>query len=249
MIMSTSMTNLAEARRPLSEVAHSPHLLAAIRKWLNAHRLDGHRRLPPERELAERFCVSRGELRKALLVLERDGLIERQVGRGTFIATDQPAGGAAGADIAARTSPLAAMQARQIVEPELCRLAALNATSAQIGEMRELCARMRRAGSWEEYAELDWRFHNAIAAATGNVLLAEIQALLNGVRRYVVWGSLIKRPAGPADNYHSFGEHEAILQAIASRDGEAAWRAMAGHLGQTQAQIGDPAPRAKPTPP
>jgi DNA-binding FadR family transcriptional regulator len=226
----------------LPDLTHPPHLLAAIRKWLSAHRLDGNLRLPPERELAERFCVSRAELRKALSVLENEGQIARQVGRGTFIVPDAVQSGANSEDIAARTSPLAAMQARQIIEPELCRLAALNATSAQIGEMRSLCARMRRAASWEEYAELDWRFHNTIAEATANVLLIEIQALLNGVRRYVVWGSLIKRPAGPPDNYHSFREHEALVEAIASRDGEAAWRAMSGHLGQTQAQIGETGP-------
>jgi DNA-binding FadR family transcriptional regulator len=218
------------------------YLLAAVRKWLSAHRLDGNPRLPPERELAERFCVSRAELRKALSVLEEEGQIQRQVGRGTFIVPDATQTGGTSEDIATRTSPLAAMQARQIIEPELCRLAALNATSAQIAEMRSLCARMRRASSWEDYAELDWRFHNTIAEATGNVLLTEIQALLNGVRRYVVWGSLIKRPAGPADNYHSFSEHEAVAEAIATRDADAAWRAMADHLGQTQSQIGHAPP-------
>jgi DNA-binding FadR family transcriptional regulator len=218
-------------------VTHPPHLLAAIRKWLSAHRLDGNLRLPPERDLAERFCVSRAELRKALLVLENEGQIERQVGRGTFIVPDAVQSSATSQDIAGRTSPLAAMQARAIIEPELCRLAALNATSAQIGEMRSLCGRMRQAANWEEYAELDWRFHNTIAEATGNVLLAEIQALLNGVRRYVVWGSLVKRPAGPDDDYHSFHEHEAVVEAIAARDGEAAWRAMSAHLNATQAQM------------
>jgi len=217
----------------------STHLIAALRKWLSAARLDGNGRLPAERDLAERFCVTRAELRKALSVLEDEGQIARQVGRGTFIV-DVEAGADAGdssEELAARTSPLAAMQARVLIEPGLCRLAALNATSAQIAEMRGLCAGMREATTWEAYAELDWRFHNLIAEATGNVLLTEVQALVNGVRRYVVWGSLVKRPEGPAGSYHSFDEHEAIVEAIAARDGEAAMRAMADHLGQTQTHI------------
>jgi DNA-binding FadR family transcriptional regulator len=213
------------------------HLLATVRKWLSAHRLDGNLRLPSERELAAKFCVSRAELRKTLSVLEEEGQIQRHVGRGTFIVLDAAQATLASEDIAARTSPLMAMQARKIIEPELCRLAALNATSAQIGEMRSLCGEMRRAPSWEAYAELDWRFHNVIAEATGNVLLMEIQALLNGVRRYVVWGTLVKRPVGPADDYHSFREHEEIVDAIEARDGPRALRAMAGHLGGTQAQM------------
>jgi DNA-binding FadR family transcriptional regulator len=145
----------------------------------------------------------------------------------------------AGEDIAARTSPMAAMQARSVIEPELGRLAALNATSAQIAEMRDLCAQMRLARSWEDYAELDWRLHNAIAEATGNVLLVEIQLLLNGVRRYVVWGGLIKRPVGPPADYHSFGEHEQIVDAIEARDGDAAMRAMLAHLGGTRSHLAD----------
>jgi len=220
-------------------MSNADHLLATVRKWLNAHRLDGNLRLPSERELAANFCVSRAELRKALSVLGDEGQIRRHVGRGTFIVQDAVQSVAAGESIAARTSPLAAMQARRIIEPELCRLAALNATSVQIAEMRSLCGEMRGAASWEAYAELDWRFHNVIAEATGNVLLVEIQALLNGVRRYVVWGSLIKRPVGPGGDYHSFQEHEAIIDAIEARDGERALRAMSGHLGGTLAQMGD----------
>ena len=42
-------------------------------------------RLPPERELAGKLGVSRGELRKALSALESEGVVERHVGRGTFL--------------------------------------------------------------------------------------------------------------------------------------------------------------------
>ncbi|NJR80610.1 FadR/GntR family transcriptional regulator [Sphingomonas corticis] len=213
------------------------HLLPSVRKWLSAHRNGGQHRLPPEREMAEQFCISRAQMRKALAVLEGEGQIRRHVGRGTFIVSDAAPTTLAGEEIAARTSPLAAMQARRVVEPELCRLAALHATSAQIEELRTLCTRMRASATWEEYAGLDWRLHNVIAEATGNVLLVEIQELLNGVRRYVVWGHLVKRPAGPAEDYHSFAEHERIVAAIAARDGKGAMAAMLAHLQETHRQM------------
>jgi DNA-binding FadR family transcriptional regulator len=232
-------------------MTENQHLFSTVRHWLSAVRLSSDARLPPERELAEKFCVSRAELRKILAVLEDEGQIQRHVGRGTFVAARPANTGPAGEDIAARTSPLAAMQARTVVEPELARLAALSATSAQFADMRKLCSEMRRAPTWEEYAELDWQFHNLIAEATGNVLLVEIQRLLNGVRRFVVWGNLVKRAKGPPSDYHSFGEHEEILEAIQSRDSDRAMRAMLSHLRQTQSLLNDSqkdlAPRLKPS--
>jgi len=48
------------------------------------HGYDEHTPLPTEAEFAERFQVSRVTLRKAMNILEADGLITRQRGRGTF---------------------------------------------------------------------------------------------------------------------------------------------------------------------
>jgi DNA-binding FadR family transcriptional regulator len=212
-------------------------LNSTVRHWLSAVRISDDARLPAERELAKKFRVSRAELRKVLAVLEAEGQIQRHVGKGTFVVHPPADSRPNGQDIAERTSPLAAMQARRVVEPELARLAALNATSAQFVEMRKLCSEMRRAPTWDAYAELDWRFHNLIAEATGNVLLVEIQRLLNGVRRFVVWGNLVKRAEGPPSDYHSFGEHEEILDAIQAREGDRAMQAMLSHLGGTQSQL------------
>ena len=139
--------------------------------------------------------------------------------------------------IAERTSPMAAMQARSLIEPELARLAALNSTSAHLTAMRKLLAAMRSAPDWYSYAELDWQFHNLIADATANVLLIEIQRLLNGVRRHVVWGNLGKDSAAPPPDYHSFIEHETIVGAIEAREGDRAMQAMRVHLRETRAQL------------
>lgn len=227
------------SRKLISAAMEIVHLIATLRQYLGAIRLADDSRLPPERDLAARFCVSRAVLRKALAVLEQEGHIQRQVGRGTFVVQNGIAGDLDGQNIAKITSPHAAMQARSMIEPELARLAALNATSAQFAEMRELCAAMRNAPTWEDYAELDWCFHNLIAEATGNVLLVEIQRLLNGVRRYVVWGNLVKNADGPPANYHSFDEHLKIVEAIASRDPDRALQAMRAHLAGTRSQMFD----------
>jgi DNA-binding FadR family transcriptional regulator len=214
-------------------------ILQDIRSWLAASSLPNGR-LPPERELAVRFGVGRAELRKSLAVLETEGWLERQVGRGTFLKPGADAALYPNAEqIAARTSPPEAMQARMIVEPEIARWAALKATSSQVTVMRELNLRMRSAKTWSEYEDLDWKFHDLLAEATGNFLLVEIQRMVNGVRRAVVWGHLEKRPVGPEADYHSFAEHDAIINAIAQRKRKEAADAMRLHLQSTASALRD----------
>jgi DNA-binding FadR family transcriptional regulator len=214
-------------------------ILQDIRSWLAASSLPNGR-LPPEREMAVRFGVGRAELRKSLAILETEGWLERHVGRGTFLKPKADAALYPSAEqIAARTSPPEAMQARMIVEPEIARCAALRATSAQVAVMRELNRRMRSAKTWSEYEDLDWKFHDVLAEATGNFLLVEIQRMVNGVRRAVVWGHLQKRPVGPESNYHSFAEHDAIIDAIAQRKRKGAADAMLLHLRSTASALRD----------
>jgi GntR family transcriptional regulator len=58
-----------------------------IEAEIDSGRLQVGRQLPPERELGERFGVSRVTVRSALADLERRGLVDRHPGRGTFVAT------------------------------------------------------------------------------------------------------------------------------------------------------------------
>jgi DNA-binding FadR family transcriptional regulator len=194
-------------------------------------------RLPSERSLAHSLGVGRAELRKVLGILEGQGRIQRHVGKGTFLTAMQETANEVADRITLKTSPAAAMEARLLIEPELVSLAAEKATAEQIIELRRLCAEMKSADSWETYAELDWRFHNMIAAATGNILLTEIQQLLNQVRRRVVWGHLETPPPRPQPDYHSFAEHEAIVAGIAARDPRAAAAAMRRHLEATRERL------------
>jgi DNA-binding FadR family transcriptional regulator len=216
-------------------------VLERLRTWLSDAQLPNDGRLPPERSLAEHFGVKRAELRKALAVMEAEGRLHRHVGRGTFLSEHSTALEVFpnSVDIANRTSPPEAMQVRIIIEPEIARLAALQATSAQITQMKELCARMRNSRTWSEYEDLDWRFHNLLAESSGNNLLLEIQRLVNGVRRSVVWGHLAKRPIGPSPNYHSFAEHDALIEAITNRDRRGAAEAMRRHLNSTASTMLD----------
>ena len=65
----------------------SAGLAREIEAEIESGRLQAGRQLPPERELGERFGVSRVTVRSALADLERRGLVDRHPGRGTFVAT------------------------------------------------------------------------------------------------------------------------------------------------------------------
>src|SRR5262245_49086952 len=59
-------------------------IAAALKKRIDAG--EWNRRIPPERELADEFGVARNTMRRAVGVLEANGTVVRQVGRGTFLA-------------------------------------------------------------------------------------------------------------------------------------------------------------------
>lgn len=199
-------------------------------------------RLPPERQLAAEFGVSRTEIRKALAKMEAEGRLSRQVGRGTFVQSLQPQTLPDLDSLQRGTSPREAMEARLLIEPELASLAAINATVKHIEAMRALAALMRQAQSWEAYEQYDGQLHSLIADAAGNKLLAAVHDIVNGVRRTVEWKWLDTRPSGPPADYSSFAEHDNIIGAIEKRDRTGAMEAMRRHLRTTSDKlIGPPA--------
>lgn len=217
--------------------------LTQLRAFLAQQEFSPGTRLPPERELSEILGVSRGELRKALAILEKQGELWRHVGKGTFIGARPVAEVSSVAAIAGQTNPADVMRARLVIEPELAREAALNATAADIAEMNLCAAGARAAETWRQYENWDNRLHRAIAEAARNALLLAIFDTLNAVRRTVVWGRLRDEAPHPPRDHHSFAEHEAIVEAIGERDLAAAAERMRFHLQQVQALLLAPPPR------
>ncbi|HEX2552296.1 MAG TPA: FCD domain-containing protein [Microvirga sp.] len=205
-------------------------VLMQLRAYLAQAQLPENGRLPPERELAAELGVSRAELRKALATLAAEGRLWRHVGKGTFLG-NRPLD--ATTDVTAmvrRTNPAEVVKARLALEPEIARLAALNATPGQIMQMRDCLARSREAETWRQYEMWDNHFHRAIGEATQNSLLLGLLDTLSAVRRAVSWGRLRGEHLRPAADHHSFAAHEAIVAAIEERDMSGAAAAMRLHL-------------------
>ena len=188
-------------------------------------------RLPPERRLGPELGLRRSSLRKALGVLEQEGVLWRHVGKGTFLAGGSDGQDAIGLQAFVRDiSPADAMRARAVFEPAVAREAALHASAAAISKLRLLADRSRRCASWREYEVLDADFHRGLAEAAASPTLLALFDQLNTVRRMVSVGQAKRAGPRPPDTHPSFGEHDAILDAIAARDAEAAEIAMRTHL-------------------
>jgi DNA-binding FadR family transcriptional regulator len=187
-------------------------------------------RLPPERELCEALGVSRGELRKALAILEQEGELWRHVGKGTFLGARPAQELSSVAVIAHRTSPGEVMHARLLIEPQIAGEAALHASAVDLAEMRQCIRGAEEALSWRHYESWDNRLHRTVAEAARNTVLLALFDTLNAVRRAVVWGRLRQQPERPPADHHSFAEHRTIVEAIAERDRPAAAAAMRRHL-------------------
>ena len=211
--------------------------LTQLRAYLAQQQFTTDSRLPPERELCKRLGVSRAALRKSLATLEAEGQLWRHVGKGTFIGSRPVEDFVDIRRITSQTNPVEVMRTRQLIEPEIARLAALNATAQNVAEMRRCIAASRVAETWREYESWDNHLHRTIAESTRNTLLLALFDTLNAVRRAVVWGRLRDNKPKPDPDHHSFTEHETIVTAIEERDMERAGEVMRRHLGTVEQKL------------
>jgi Transcriptional regulators len=117
-------------------------------------------KLPTERALVEQLSAPRSAIRRALEVLERDGLVVRHVGRGTFL-TDAATRLADGAP--ADTSPAEIMQVRLLLEPQVATLAARVATVADLDRISSCLDAGGASEDFERFEAWDAKLHRAIA--------------------------------------------------------------------------------------
>lgn len=184
-------------------------------------------KLPTERALVEQLSAPRGAIRRALEVLEREGVVVRHVGRGTFLTE---AAVHAVRVAPSDTSPAEIMQVRLVLEPPVAALAARVATQADLDRISRCLERGGASNEFEGFELWDAKLHHAIAEAAHNGLLMNMFEVMNTARQLPVWGSL-KRRTSTAERrrcYHE--EHTAIVDALHDRDPEGAHAAMRRHL-------------------
>lgn len=212
------------------------NLSNALRDTLLDRLQSGHWRageqLPTERELSTSFKVSRTTVRKALLELKAQGLIEQTVGSGTFVAPQAAARltRRASQDATQHTSPADLMEARLALEPSIIEMAIRNATVADIQRMEQCCAEAEGAATLEAFEHWDAELHQAIADAAHNNFVADVFALMKAVRAQGDWGQLKKQSVTPERRRAYQIEHRAIVDALRKRDAALARTLTREHL-------------------
>lgn len=191
--------------------------------------------LPAERELAQRFGVSRTAVREAVKALREKGLVEAYSGRGTFITDGTTQAVRQSLDLMVKigqpegSTHLA--EVRAILEPEIAALAAVRIQEPEVATMREAVAIMDRAGQDPEaYIEADLDFHLALAEGAANPLILSLLDSIVGLLREQRL-RIFRVPGGPERGQV---HHKRILEAIERHDAEKARGAMRAHLLQVR---------------
>jgi GntR family transcriptional repressor for pyruvate dehydrogenase complex len=192
--------------------------------------------LPAERDLAQRFGVSRTAVREAVKALREKGLVEAYTGRGTFVTNGKSQAMRQSLDLIIKISQqegsLHLAELRRILEPEIAALAAPRIEEQLLSTMREAVAAMdRNVDEREAYIEADLDFHLALAEAADNpLILALIDSIVGLLREQR--SRIFEVDGGPGrGQFH----HKQILKAIERRDPDAAREAMRAHLEQVRA--------------
>lgn len=184
-------------------------------------------RLPGERELAERFGVSRVTIREAEIALEAQGYIVIKTGSGVYVQTRPIDPHVFSADVNA----FELTTARAVIESEAAALAALNITEAALIELEKTVHVMAaKANVIDEAEDADEQFHMIIARNSGSPIIEHFVQSLWRIRNEAprvihVYGSVCK--SGFEDRVE---EHAAVLKAIRDRDPVAARNAMREHF-------------------
>src|SRR5258707_913528 len=202
-------------------------------------------RLPTERKLATDLGVTRSSVRHALAMLEAQGRISREVGRGTFLremprpGANAPATSASSADFA----PADVMTIRRLLEPPAMSLVVAWATAADLEEMDRCLTGGDEAASYDEFESWDLALHRCIMAASHSPLLAALYRDIEAARHGQVWGDLKRRSSSREHREQYQADHRAIVGALRARDSARAVEVMRVHLARVSDHLNatDPA--------
>jgi DNA-binding GntR family transcriptional regulator len=174
-----------------------------------------------EPQLAALFKRSRTPIREAILRLEWERLAERSVRRGFVV------GGISLDEV------LEIYAVREVIDGLAARLAAEGSLPSDLEQLRWLNRRLRKAGEQHDYKlmlELNIEFHESIARASRNGLLLQF------MRQIHDW---VRRFSDTTFSYRGRGaeaakEHDALLEALARRDPDAAERIARDHMARAR---------------
>ena len=186
-------------------------------------------RLPPERELAEQFGISRSTLRQAITTLVQSGHLISVRGRsgGTFVSKSPPPHEGNGR---LRPDWREVLDQRVAIECGSALLAAERGETRVFDHMEALTVQMDEREEFETYRRADVRFHIALAEATGTPRLIAAMTEVQGEMSELI--ALIAHPDEVLG--HSNDEHRRIVARLRAGDGLGSVGILRAHLAGTE---------------
>ncbi|MGH9882625.1 MAG: FadR/GntR family transcriptional regulator, partial [Pyrinomonadaceae bacterium] len=205
-----------------------------VRVMIQQGKLKPGDRIPPERELARQLGISRTSLRAGLRFLGAIGVLTSRHGSGTYVADGPPALDSEPLHMLAALHGFTVkkmFEARRVVEVAVAGLAAEHATDDQLMRISEEVSETYAAlDDPQEYLIHDFGFHRAVAAASGNPILASIMGMVSEV----LYQRRCQTVSRAGDLKESVDMHRKIYRAIRARNPQAARALMSEHLMQAE---------------
>jgi GntR family transcriptional regulator, transcriptional repressor for pyruvate dehydrogenase complex len=215
-------------------------IVEQIRLLMRQGQLKPGDRLPPERDLCERFGVSRVTVREALRMLESAGLVEIRVGArgGAFVTV--PSSNRVGEGLAdlltlSVISAANVTEVRLILEVGIVPLVCERATEDDLAELEKICERSEAALHNGDYTmDMSLEFHARVAQSTHNPAL---EMLVESFRGPILMSLMEAREVAPEMGGLGTKEHERFIEAVRRRDCDDASRIMREHLARTAGRV------------
>ena len=241
--MSTEASKSEMAVITSNERASPSLVYRALLRGIREGQLVPGAKIPNERELATQLKTSRTAVRSALAMMERQGLVDRRIGSGTYLtdnalsvfeSMDQT-------DVRSHEevpSFVEIVEGRLLFEPAMMGLVCSRADANDIDNMREILADILNAPSWHEFKEQIYALHHQMYAATKNRFLLQIMENILADRRAVSFdGRDSHKPAPDAVRKQTHKDLSAIVEAIADNNPKRAEELTSDHLMRSLATI------------
>jgi DNA-binding FadR family transcriptional regulator len=223
------MTLRSESSSRAKSQADSTAMYGSLRALIIGGMRPGER-LPTERAMAVRFKAARNTVRKTMNRLVEEGLVERHVGRGSFVA-DHPETNRATNEPEEEFPLEELLEARLLFEPAMAELVVARATEEDLLELETHLAALRTAQTWVEFKEAKYALHLAMARASKNDFIIAMFEKIRSARRASGW----QRPSSKPPLVHlvreaAVIENTAIVDALKRRDAATATQLIRAYL-------------------
>jgi DNA-binding FadR family transcriptional regulator len=193
--------------------------------------------------IARQLNTSRTAVRQALAMMERQGLVRRRVGSGTFITDDaqhvfekmDQTSAPPHDDV---PSFMEIVEGRLLFEPAMMELVVNRVEPHELEAMRRTLAEILEAPTWREFKERIYALHQLIFAATKNRFLIQIMSSILADRRAVVFDGKDTQQSAPLPvRQQTHDELAGIVNAISHRKAKLAQKLTNDHLVRMMATI------------